>query len=953
MHTYKEKSFENIVRWSLRIFVVLVVAVYVIGLRFLPVESDEYFEENLSKKYDTDITEESVLYKGTFEHILDDGTTEPIELPCKINAAKGAKVSIKSTIPEDFNEDYIVVRASQQNLSIFIGGTLRVTYDTAESRPVGSQTTSRYVFCRTSAEDAGKELRISTVSDTLSYSGTINSVYACDRYNFWRYIFAKSSTSIILGIISMAIGIFIAIVGLSLSYVMHFRNGLEDAGWCILFAGTWLTCESQVRQLLTTNASSLSNICFAVILLCPIPYAMYMNELQGRRYRKIYKIIMLIAAADTVIQNVLLQLNISDFVDMLPVTHAILAASFVTGVVLMIRDINSGDIKEYHEVCFGLVLLMVCVLGEIAHVYYANMMYGLLLIVGVVVFTLSAMMQSIRQYREYERHKHEGKLREQKAHSDAITMQMIKTLSDTLESKESHTKGHSAKVSIYSAKIARKLGMSEEDIAKLEYAASLHDIGKMGIPDAILNKDFTDLTPSEYDIVKTHTIIGADLLKDIDLISYTQEVARYHHERYDGTGYPEGLAGEEIPIMARIVAVAEAYDAMNSRRVYRNRLSTEEIRAEINANRGTQFDPQVVDIFLELLDNNELQIPDSEKIIEDVSITDYANGNDAGQMFSAVVNTIKNKADGDNIDFLTGLMLRNKGEAMIAEAMQESAGVFIFFDMDNLKTVNDIFGHKMGDLALRTLGDLINESADKLVACRVGGDEFVSFYKGASRDDAKVLVEHIISEYAVKQQDLPTISRTTISAGLYVTSAGEEFEEAKNKADKALYYVKKNGKNNYSFYIDIVNSSVSEAGKIDLTNLITAIKTSGTYTGSLNIEYREFTKIYEYIVKMCRRYEHTCHLVLVTLETAPGSTINIEEFENAMECMGVVIKENMRNVDVCTRYSSAQYLVILLEAGDQNIDLVMQRVFEHFKEVCPDENCIPTYQASSMRNAEG
>jgi len=951
MGIYKGKKLEKIFRWGLRITILLIVIVYAVSLYFLPVENDEFFEENLVKKYDTEITEEDVLYKGTFKHILKDGTKEPVTLPCRINAERGERVTISSKIPDDYNEDYIIVRSSQQNLTIYIGGIARVTYDTSDSRPFGNQTTSRYVFCRTSAEDAGKLLHIKTVSESASYSGTLNAVYSCDRYIFWKYILGLSFATVILGIASLVIGVFIIVLGISLSRIMKFRNSLEYAGWCVMLAGTWLTCESKVRQLITTNSSALSNICFLVIMISPVPLLLYINGVQKQRNSGIFNVLVVVASVNTVLQTVIAVLGISDFLSMLVISHIILAASILAGILTIITDIRSGAFRDYYETCIGLIAVLTGALLEIIMTYFYTMMYGAFLIIGVIVFIVFAVLQSIRQYRELAKAQQDEELREQKAHSDAMTMQMIKSLSDILESKEEHMKGHSSRVAVYSVMIARKLGVKEPDISRLYYAASLHDIGKIGVSDSILNKP-GKLTLEEYNVMKMHTTIGADILKGIEFISYTEEVARYHHERYDGLGYPEALAGEYIPFMARIVAVADAYDAMNSKRIYRDRYSDEYIREEMIKNRGAQFDPEIVDAFLQLYDNNELIAPDFDAIVGDIAMIDVENALKAGQVFSAVVNTIQNKVETDNIDLLTGLSLRNKGESAIGNAMKMSGGTLIFFDMDNLKTVNDVYGHKRGDMALKTFGDIIRDASEKLISCRVGGDEFISYYVGAGREEAEKLVESVIETYAQKQINLPTVSRTSLSAGLYVATAGERFEDARSKADKALYFVKKSGKNNYSFYLDVVNPAPQNAHLPDLSNLMGAIKTSGSYYGSLNIEYREFTKLYEYIEKLCKRYDHTCHLVLVTLETVPDSIVDLDDFENAMECMGVAIKENIRNVDVCTRYSSVQYLVILLEAGDQNIDLVMQRVFERYHSVCRSKEYIPKYQSSSMNDKQ-
>lgn len=135
----------------------------------------------------------------------------------------------------------------------------------------------------------------------------------------------------------------------------------------------------------------------------------------------------------------------------------------------------------------------------------------------------------------------------------------------------------------------------------------MHDIGKIGIPDVILNKP-ARLTDEEYAVMKSHTIRGAEILKDFTLIDHVVEGARYHHERYDGKGYPNGLKGEEIPLYGRIIGVADAFDAMTANRVYRKQMDFDYVLGEMERGRGTQFDPQMVDILLRLIDEGTIDL---------------------------------------------------------------------------------------------------------------------------------------------------------------------------------------------------------------------------------------------------------------------------------------------------------------------------------------------------------
>ena len=183
---------------------------------------------------------------------------------------------------------------------------------------------------------------------------------------------------------------------------------------------------------------------------------------------------------------------------------------------------------------------------------------------------------------------------------ERLSLQMVRTLANTIDAKDSYTNGHSTRVAKYSVMIAKRMGYAGERLEQLQYAAMLHDIGKIGIPREIINKP-SRLTDEEYEIIKTHPAIGGNILKEISEIPDIAIGARWHHERYDGKGYPDGLSGTEIPEIARIIGVADSYDAMTSKRSYRGVLPQEVVAGELQKGKGSQFDPQIAEIMLELI----------------------------------------------------------------------------------------------------------------------------------------------------------------------------------------------------------------------------------------------------------------------------------------------------------------------------------------------------------------
>lgn len=187
---------------------------------------------------------------------------------------------------------------------------------------------------------------------------------------------------------------------------------------------------------------------------------------------------------------------------------------------------------------------------------------------------------------------------------EKISMQIVKALSGAVDAKDTYTNGHSLRVAEYSKEIARRAGLPKETQDDIYMMGLLHDVGKIGVPDAIINKP-AHLTEDEFTVIRNHPVMGARILKNIRDFPKLITGARWHHERYDGKGYPDGIVGEEIPLEARIIAIADAYDAMSSRRSYRDVLPQETVRLEIEKGKGTQFDPEMTEIALSIIDEDK------------------------------------------------------------------------------------------------------------------------------------------------------------------------------------------------------------------------------------------------------------------------------------------------------------------------------------------------------------
>lgn len=184
---------------------------------------------------------------------------------------------------------------------------------------------------------------------------------------------------------------------------------------------------------------------------------------------------------------------------------------------------------------------------------------------------------------------------------------VVFALADTIEKRDPYTGGHTRRVMNYSIATGIEMGLNSEEIEKLKLAAILHDIGKIGIRDFILLKEGM-LTDEEFSMMKNHTIYGAEILSQIKQLKEIVNGVKYHHEKFDGTGYPEGLRGEEIPIIARIIAVADAFDAMTTDRPYRKGLSSELAIRELKNSAGSQFDPMVIEAFIKAYNKTKFSL---------------------------------------------------------------------------------------------------------------------------------------------------------------------------------------------------------------------------------------------------------------------------------------------------------------------------------------------------------
>lgn len=656
---------------------------------------------------------ENLTYPGTFTWEKADGTRQEITIPGKYDVGVDETMVLSTRLPADYAQTSFAIRSSLQDVAFYVDGKLRSVYNTKKTRIGGKNSASRYIFCPTSDQDAGKVLRIELTTHTDNYSGVVNTIYCGDKGDIWACIFNTYGAETIVAFFLFFVGVVTIIFSIALGSAYRTRFDMEYLGWCILMGAAWMLGESKLRQLWVPNTSVLSVVCFLVILLCPIPLLLYMDSVQKKRYTGIYRVITYAAVVDFIVCCLLHVTGVKDFIETLPISQILLVITFITVCITFGIDMFQKRAGEYGLTLIGMMIAMLAVIVEVISVYYVVVVSGIFIGAGMLVLLFANIVRTVQSVRNME--------------------------------------------------------------------------------------------------------------------------------------------------------------------IQRKRIEKE------------------------------------------------------------------------NYDHVTGLPMRSRGEAMITELIEEHDGCLVFCDMDNLKKINDIYGHKAGDRALGCLGTLLKNVGEPSVACRLGGDEFLLFLPETTRDQAQERIKQLFAQFMEQKNEDMEMHVASLSAGMCMCSRGGLFEEYYNCADKALYYVKQNGKGNFFFYeqMEADDISVQRMGK-DLEVVAHALQESGSYSGALDLDYRDFAKIYEYMNSLGARCRHTCYLVMVTVDGLQERMMYNEEMEEALECMEASIQQKIRKVDICTRYSSMQYLIILFEPQESQIPNVMERIFEQYYKMYPENNYKPRYEYMAM-----
>ena len=367
----------------------------------------------------------------------------------------------------------------------------------------------------------------------------------------------------------------------------------------------WILCESSMRQLYMKDLSIGFYLTMSSLSLACTPLLLFFNEMQFNRYHRVYYSA---AAVNLAASMLFFLLQITHTLDYMYTLKFMQAEMALTAVILLCTVIH--DLKEKNPTYLGRAFiagigaLALAALIEIVNLWRSlNNPRGQLAGLGLFLFLVSLTYTAVRAL-AMQMKTQQDEVLASKVETEEMGIQLVTTLVNAVDAKDPYTNGHSNRVAMYAKEIAKRDGKSERYQNRLFYMAIVHDIGKIGIPDQILQKPGR-LSDEEFSVIKTHPLQGFEILSDAAQIPWIVIGARWHHERYDGKGYPDGLAGEQIPEEARIITVADAYDAMTSDRAYRSRMDQKKVRSIIEEGKGTQFDPHFADIMIQMIDDDK------------------------------------------------------------------------------------------------------------------------------------------------------------------------------------------------------------------------------------------------------------------------------------------------------------------------------------------------------------
>ena len=541
------------------------------------------------------------------------GSSRQIDLPLYVDADPGDEIIISNKLPSNLSDGMsLMVRSSMQDVSVYVDGRLREEYSSHSVKNMSYYLPSAWIVTDLRHIDAGKDVAIHF---TVKNKGSLNGISLSHGNNVWFGVIEDALPINALAFIELIAGA-VAAFAAALLGKKYKTEATGYLGLLMVDIAIWMISESTLRQIYFTRPSMSQYFSYLSLELLGALACMYFDAVQHRVYHIRYLVIEAIILVQIVINTVLHATGTLEFYQTISLAHVWEAACGIVVISCLVTDIIKKQLASYWISAIGAALFVLFCLIELLLFYVSKFRnhFGLFICIGLLLLLLCTLIQMVTDVLAL--------LRERERIREDMTNNTIETIAGAIDARDEYTGGHSERVAYYASEFAKQVagtyGFTEEDILRIRYIGLVHDIGKIGVADSVLNKAGR-FTNEEFSLMKRHTEIGYELMSAMGgEVEGMLDGIRHHHERYDGTGYPDSLAGEDIPLEARILCLADSYDAMTSNRVYRKRLSNEEVINELKKCSGTQFDPKLTDAFVELLEKGDLR----ESTVEGIAVSE-------------------------------------------------------------------------------------------------------------------------------------------------------------------------------------------------------------------------------------------------------------------------------------------------------------------------------------------
>ncbi len=511
--------------------------------------------------------------------------------------------TITTVLPDTIHPNEILCFLNRSNVQVYINGKLRESFDRVHDTGIpGGSLKEFYITIPLNPSDRGGELKMER-HPTDWNPVVVSETFITTSQGMYHFLMNRYGTPFIFSVVLFVAALLVTIIGLVIRVWKKQTLDMLYAALGILDISCWLLSVSQITPFITGVYYVDGIMGYIFCMMMPFALLIYVNSIQKGRYKKCYTLLFILSLISFILWTSLHFAGIQSFQTSLVFIDSILTLVVVCAIFTLLMDIRNGHIKEYSYAAIGFLIFSVMSVFQIIDLFFFTPeSIGIPMIIGLMAMLVMVVIQQVNDLRRIKNHLEE-EVRDKSIENEQMLIHIVQTLAGTIDAKDTYTNGHSGRVADYSREIARRCGYSETELNDIYMMGLLHDIGKIGVPDAVINKP-GKLTAEEYEIIKKHPIMGAKILENIKEKEELAMGARWHHEKYGGGGYPDGIKGEEIPEQARIIAVADAYDAMTSYRSYRDPMEQDHVRREIENGSGTQFDPHFAAVMLEMIEED-------------------------------------------------------------------------------------------------------------------------------------------------------------------------------------------------------------------------------------------------------------------------------------------------------------------------------------------------------------